>query len=83
MTAADERRDYLEGGLVDVGCEACGVPVRAGRKSTMQTSVQWSGRACARLAEAAGNRPTALVPTCPELRATLDRAVREGRLEVT
>ena len=36
-----------------------------------------------RLAEAAGDRPTALVPTCPNLRETLDRAVREGRLEVS
>ncbi|MEV6302333.1 hypothetical protein AB0M02_23155 [Actinoplanes sp. NPDC051861] len=79
----NERREYLEGGLVDVGCETCGIPVRAGKKSTMQTSVQWSGPACARLAEAAGGRPTALVPTCPHLRDSLDRAVREGRLEVS
>ncbi|MFC7528508.1 hypothetical protein [Actinoplanes sp. GCM10030250] len=79
----NERREYLEGGLVDVGCEVCGTPVRAGRKSAMQTSVQWSGRACERLAEAAGDRPTALVPTCTYLRESLDRAIREGRLEVS
>jgi hypothetical protein len=31
----------------------------------------------------AGGRPTALVPTCPKLRESIDRAVREGRLEVS
>ncbi|WP_433794904.1 hypothetical protein [Actinoplanes sp. CA-252034] len=81
----DERQEYLAGGLAEVRCEACGLPVRAGKRSAMQTSVQWSGPACDRLSEAAAaaGRPTALVPTCPELRASIDRAVREGRLEVS
>ncbi|MFC4069130.1 hypothetical protein [Actinoplanes subglobosus] len=73
----------MAGGLAEVRCEACGLPVRAGKRSAMQTSVQWSGPACDRLAEAAAGRPTALVPTCPELRTSIDRAVREGRLEVS
>jgi hypothetical protein len=79
----DERQEYLAGGLAEMRCEACGRPVRAGKRSAMQTSVQWSGPACDRLAEAAAGRPTALVPTCPELRESIDRAVREGRLEVS
>lgn len=79
----NERREYLEGGLIGIGCDGCGMPVRAGKRSTMQTSVQWSGRACALLADQAGGRPTALVPTCPKLRESIDRAVREGRLEVS
>ena len=78
-----ERREYLEGGLTGIGCDGCGMPVRAGKRSTMQTSVQWSGQACALLAGEAGGRPTALVPTCPKLRESIDRAVREGRLEVS
>ncbi|HWS32996.1 MAG TPA: hypothetical protein VN408_09670 [Actinoplanes sp.] len=65
-----------------VSCEVCGCQVRAGRRSVMQTSVQWSGTACEQLAALAGGRPTALVPTCPALRVSLDRAIREGRLEV-
>ncbi|GGN82884.1 hypothetical protein GCM10010112_60600 [Actinoplanes lobatus] len=78
-----ERRDYLEGGLVDIGCDGCGIPVRAGKRSAMQTSVQWRGQACELIAVEAGGRPTALVPTCPKLRESIDRAIREGRLEVS
>ncbi|MEV0895591.1 hypothetical protein [Actinoplanes sp. NPDC049802] len=82
--AADgERRDHLEGGLADIGCDGCGIGVRAGKRSAMQTSVQWRGHACELIAEVAGGRPTALVPTCPQLRESIDRAIREGRLEVS
>ncbi|WP_236642730.1 hypothetical protein [Actinoplanes utahensis] len=77
-----ERQEYLDGGLTDVRCGGCGRTVRAGRRSAMQTSVQWPGRSCERLAATAAGRPAALVPTCPELRESLDRAIREGRLEV-
>jgi len=89
MTPADtlaERRAYLEGGLTEISCGHCGARVRARKASPQQTSVQWStpaARSCARLAAAAGDRPTALVPTCPELRDSIDGAVREGRLEVS
>ncbi|MEV4281090.1 hypothetical protein [Actinoplanes xinjiangensis] len=84
-TDIDERQEYLAGGLTEVRCEACGRLVQAGKRSVMQTSVQWSGPVCDRLSDAAAaaGRPTALVPTCPELRASIDRAVREGRLEVS
>ncbi|MFI5495226.1 hypothetical protein [Actinoplanes sp. NPDC051859] len=89
MTRADvvaERRAYLEGGLADVACWRCGACVRAGKRSPQQTSVQWTvraGRDCATLAAAdAAGRPRALVPTCPDLRDSIDRAAREGRLEV-
>ncbi|OJF12689.1 hypothetical protein [Couchioplanes caeruleus] len=82
-----ERRAYLEEGLSDIGCARCGALVRAGKRSPQQTSVQWTVRAasaCAALAAAhAAGRPAALVPTCPDLRDTIDRAVREGRLEVS
>jgi len=88
MTRSDtlsERQAYLEGGLTEVCCEHCGARVRARKASPQQTSVQWTApaaRTCARLAAAAGARPTALVPTCPDLRDSIDGAVREGRLEV-
>ncbi|WP_430791643.1 hypothetical protein [Actinoplanes sp. G11-F43] len=83
MTATPELRDHLDGGLVPIPCDTCGQPVRAGRRSEMQTSVQWSGPSCERLTTLAGDRPPALVPTCPALRDSLDRAIREGRLEVS
>jgi hypothetical protein len=87
MTRADtlaERDEYLEGGLTDVRCDLCGTLVRARKASPQQTSVQWTrpaARSCIRLG-AAGGRPHALVPTCPDLRDSIDRAAREGRLEV-
>ncbi|GAB1646657.1 hypothetical protein [Krasilnikovia sp. MM14-A1259] len=87
MTRADtlaERRAYLEGGLAEVRCGRCGAAVRARKLSPGQTSVQWSTqaeRACAVLAAAAAaGGVTALVPTCPDLRDSIDRAAAEGRL---
>ncbi|MFI7600447.1 hypothetical protein [Actinoplanes sp. NPDC049681] len=82
-----ERRAYLEDGLAELSCDRCGALVRAGKRSLQQTSVQWTVRAareCTALAAAhAAGRPAALVPTCPDLRDSIDRAVREGRLEVS
>lgn len=82
-----ERRAYLEKGLADLGCDRCGALVRVGKRSAQQTSIQWTVRAagaCAALAAAhAAGRPAALVPTCTDLRDSIDRAVRAGRLEVT
>jgi len=89
MTRADtltERWEYLEGGLAELSCARCDARVRARKLSPQQTSVQWSaqaGRQCLELAAAAAaGRPAALVPTCPALRDSIDRAVREGYLEV-
>ena len=86
QTLAD-RREYLEDGLTGLACEHCGARVGVRKLSPQQTSVQWSAQAerrCATIAEAtAAGRPAALVPTCPGLRDSIDRAVREGRLEVT
>lgn len=89
MTRADtltERQEHLDGGLAAVRCARCGAEVRARKLSPQQTSVQWTGRAersCTTLAAAAAaGRLTALVPTCLHLRDSIDRAVREGRLEV-
>ncbi len=78
-----ERLTYLEGGLTGVQCEACGARVRAKKMSPYQTSVQWTAQASRRCAEfATAEGPSALVPTCVKLRASIERAVREGRLEV-
>jgi hypothetical protein len=89
MNRADtvaERQEYLDGGLVPVACGRCPALVRAKKLSPQQTSVQWTtaaARHCVELAAAAVlGRPPALVPTCPDLRESIDRAVRDGRLEV-
>ena len=67
-------------------CGACGAVVLAAKFSMQHTSVQWSFesvRACAEFsARAAAGEQTALIDTCSSLRMSIDRAVRDGRLEI-
>lgn len=94
MRHSDERHAALR----EVTCERCAAVVWATKFSPQHTSVQWNADAaakCAEFAEYAASRagdgdhagraaPGARVPlrTCASLWATIDRAVREGRLEV-
>ena len=78
----DERHaDYQR-----VECERCAAAVEVAKFSVQQTSVQWSPasvRACAEFAaRAAAGEQSALIDTCASLRDSIDRAVRQGRLEV-
>jgi hypothetical protein len=80
---ADERRAALQ----EMACDRCAARVLVTKFSPQHTSVQWSLAATAACAEfsareAAGER-SALIDTCASLRDSLDRAVAEGRLEVT
>ena len=83
-TLADRRR-HLEAGLTEITCDHCGALVRARKASPQQTSVQWIREAVRRCTEFAVQVPaggcTALVPTCTGLRDSIDRAVRDGRLD--
>ena len=79
----DERHAALQ----EVACDRCAAVVLVVKFSPQHTSVQWSLAATAACAEfsaraAAGER-SALIDSCASLRASLDRAVAEGRLEVT
>jgi hypothetical protein len=80
---ADERRALLR----EVGCDRCGAAVLAAKFSPQHTSVQWSPqavRACAEFgARTAAGEQTALIDGCGSLRASIDRAVAQGRLEVS
>jgi hypothetical protein len=71
----------------EVGCDRCGAAVQVAKFSPEHTSVQWSEgsvRACAEFGvRAAAGELTALIDTCASLRASIDRAVRRGRLEVS
>jgi hypothetical protein len=83
MTGADtltERQEYLEGGFAELACARCGALVRVRKSSPQQTSVQWTTRATGQCATVGGLG--ALMPTCPDLRASIDDAVRAGRLRV-
>jgi hypothetical protein len=78
----DERHaDYQR-----VECERCAAAVEVAKFSAQQTSVQWSPasvRACAEFAaRAAEGEQSALIDTCASLRDSIDRAVRQGRVEV-
>jgi hypothetical protein len=80
---ADER----EAGLRPVECERCGATALVAKFSPQHTSVQWSlasARACAEFsARAAAGEQTALIDACASMRASIDRAVLDGRLEVS
>jgi len=74
-----ERQEYLEGGYAELSCARCCALVRVRKSSPQQTSVQWTAQAAGMCAA----RLSALVPTCLDLRASIDDAVRAGKLEVT
>ena len=82
MRHTDERHAALR----QVACERCGAVVDVAKFSPQHTSVQWSAdsvRACAEFREraAAGERSEVVIG-CASLRASIDRAVRDGLLEV-
>jgi hypothetical protein len=80
---ADER----EAGFRPVECERCGATALVAKFSPQHTSVQWSLEsvgACAEFsARAAAGEQTALIDTCVSLRASIDRAVLDGRLDIS
>jgi hypothetical protein len=82
--SADQRL-YLDAGLRQLACHGCGALVRVKKSSPQQTSIQWTTRAVRECAEfsarVALGETTALVDGCTTLRETIERAVREGRLE--
>ncbi len=81
-----ELAEYLEGGLTEVTCPACGVTVRAKKNSMLHTSVQWTRQAvegCAEFADRrAGGEPTALVPGCGRLLESINRSAITDRLDL-
>ncbi|MQA83869.1 MAG: hypothetical protein GEV03_04330 [Streptosporangiales bacterium] len=91
-TTAADRREYLESGFRPVECVSCGSRVLVKKNSLEHTSVQWISDAAtgcpefaARLAAGApdpSTKGTAHIESCPKLRESIDRAVREGLLEV-
>jgi hypothetical protein len=78
--------DERHAGFRQVECGHCGAAVLVAKFSPQHTSVQWSQasvRACAEFsARVAGGEQTALIDSCARLRASIDRAVAQGRLQV-
>lgn len=81
------REDEREAASRPVECERCGTSVLVAKFSPQHTSVQWSLEsvyACAEFsARTAAGEQTARIDTCASLRASIDRAVLQGRLEVS
>ena len=82
----DDRRLYTEARLVEVSCLDCTARVLVKKNSEHHTAVQWTSDAVHRCpefarmnAEPGGRRVYA---GCDRLRASIDRAVREGRIHV-
>jgi hypothetical protein len=71
----------------EVACDRCDAVVLVAKFSPQHTSVQWSPasmRACAEFtARSAAGELTALIAACASLRASIDRATADGRLDVT
>ncbi len=81
-TLEDQQR-YLEGHLVEVACLDCLAKVRVRKHSEPHTSIQWTRDAVAHCTEFARQGPQRPVAeSCPRLKASIDRAVRDGVLEV-
>lgn len=83
---AHDQELYLEGRLQEVACLDCLAKVRVKKNSEQHMAVQWTGEALshcqefARLASQPGGRP--VYEFCSKLRASIDRAVEEGTLDV-
>ena len=79
--------DERDAGLRRMECDRCAAAVLVVKFSQQHTSVQWSPaavRACAEFsARAAEGEQSALIDTCASLRATIDRALASGALEVS
>jgi hypothetical protein len=69
-----------------VECGMCGAVVQVAKFSLQHTSVQWTTEAvltCAEFsAHVAAGGSSALIATCASLRASIDAAVTDGRVEV-
>lgn len=72
--------------MQELRCDACGNRVLVEKYSDVHTSVQWladAESACPEFARlAAHGEHSKWIPTCPKLRASIDRAVQAGELRI-
>ncbi len=76
-----ERADHLYGGLTNVACRLCGACVKVRKHSAQHTNVQWTSDAVRTCVEFKG-RESAFIPTCSNLRDSIEVAVTQGRVRV-
>jgi hypothetical protein len=83
-TAADKRL-YVEIGFNPVACTACGLEALVKKNSRKHTSVQWPPggvAACPEIGETRAADPNALILGCSRLQASIEDAVRDGRVVI-
>jgi hypothetical protein len=78
-TLADRAR-YTSEGLTTVSCMDCLVTVEVRKNSDHQTAIQWSAEAQGMCPEL--SRRDTIHEGCPRLRASIEAAVRDGRLPI-
>jgi hypothetical protein len=84
-TQADQRL-YLDNRLAELECLDCLAKVMVKKNSAHHTAVQWSDESVGACAEFARRRAEsghrAVYESCSRLKASIESAVREGRLQV-
>jgi len=81
----EDRTRYLEGHLAEVACLDCLARVRVRKQSEFHTSIQWDEEAtahCAEFTKARGQGDLRVQRACSRLQASIDRAVRDGAVEI-
>ncbi len=79
----EDQRLYTSARLVEVACLDCLARVGVKKNSEHHTSIQWSAEArahCPELSRRSGGR--AGHPACPRLVASIEAAVRDGRIPI-
>ena len=83
-TYADRRR-YLDEHLAEVACLDCLATVKVRKQSEFHTSIQWDDEAsahCAEFARARARGDHRVQRACGRLQSSIDRAVRDGAIEI-
>jgi len=82
-----DRHEFLTSGLTPHDCESCGTRVLVKKNSPKHTSIQWTtdaGESCPVFAEQlTSGGSAAFLDTCPKLADSIQRAVRNGEVEVS
>ena len=82
----EDQRLYTQARLTEVACLDCLARVRVKKNSEHHTSIQWDAEslaACAEFARMAGEPGGRQVyASCSRLRASIERAVAEGAVEI-
>ena len=80
----EDRARYTSDGLTTVACMDCLVSVQVRKNSEHQTAIQWSAKAQQQCPVLSGQRVKdgSIHEGCHRLSASIDAAVREGRLPI-